>query len=54
MKRFIPHIAKHGSLKEQAQFVVLGLASIYEGLVFVLSLGFLSVDIRSWLLIRSF
>jgi hypothetical protein len=33
---------------------VLGLASIYDGLVTVLSLGFYTTDVRAWLLFEYF
>jgi hypothetical protein len=34
--------------------VVIGLAAIYEGLVSVLSLGYLNTDIRGWVLFDLF
>ena len=46
---FIPHKAR-ATPQERRQLAVLGLLAIYEGLVAVLSLGYLSVDCRSWYL----
>jgi hypothetical protein len=40
--------------RERGQLLLLGLASIYEGLVAVLSLGFYTTDIRSYLLFDYF
>ena len=42
--------AQHGSWYLQWQFFVLGLVTIYEGLVVVLSLGFLDTQARADLL----
>jgi len=55
MRAFIPHWARHhGSARERWRFVLLGLGTIYEGLVMVLSLGYLNVETRSWLLFEVF
>jgi hypothetical protein len=50
----VPHIARHGSSKERWKFVLLGLGTVYEGLVMVLSLGYLNVSTRAWLLFDVF
>ena len=52
--RFIPTIARHSGARERWQFFALGLGSLYEGLVLVLSLGYLTVDTRAWLLFEAF
>jgi hypothetical protein len=52
--RFLPRRSRHASVREHFQFVVLGLGTIYEGLVMVLSLGFLNVETRSWMLFNLF
>ncbi len=51
MSPLIPYRAIHFSKRDRRSFFVLGLATIYEGLVITLSLGFLTVDTRlAWLL----
>lgn len=50
----IPRKARCRSLRERGELFVLGLAEIYDGLVMVLSLGYLVTDIRSWLLFTVF
>ncbi len=50
MKHFIPKRARHGAKPDQWRFWLLGLGTVYEGLVMVLSLGYYSVDTRAWLL----
>jgi hypothetical protein len=50
MKNFIPRRAKCASNREYRQLFILGLLTIYEGLVATLSLGFFSVDCRAWYL----
>jgi hypothetical protein len=51
----LPKKAKHyGNTKEQLQFWLLGLGTIYEGLIMVLSLGFLTVNTRAWMLFELF
>jgi hypothetical protein len=42
--------AKHYHWRGHFKFFVLGLATVYEGLVIVLSLGFLSTELRATLL----
>jgi hypothetical protein len=53
-KQILPHVARYDSTKERWQLVVIGLAAIYEGLVSVLSLGYLNTDIRGWVLFDLF
>ncbi len=50
VRAFMPRIARHYSWPEQAFFVAIGLATIYEGLIMVLSLGFLNVGTRAYVL----
>lgn len=52
--RFMPCRARHNGAKDHWQFFLLGLGTVYEGLVMVLSLGFLTVETRSWLLFDVF
>lgn len=52
--RFMPHRSRHDGAKDHWQFFLLGLGTVYEGLVMVLSLGFLTVETRSWLLFDVF
>jgi len=52
--RFIPRRARCSTRRERCQLFVLGIATIYEGLVAALSLGFWSVETRSWLLFDVF
>lgn len=40
--------------RERRQMLLLALASIYDGLVTILSLGFYTTDIRAWLLFEVF
>jgi hypothetical protein len=55
MTRFMPIKARHfGSRRERWRFFLLGLGTIYEGLVMTLSLGYLTVDTRAWLLFDVF
>lgn len=49
MSIFIPRRAK-ATATERKQLFILGLLTVYEGLVAVLSLGYLSVEVRSWYL----
>ncbi len=49
-RRILPYKAYHRSRRERSQFVLLGLATIWEGLVITLSLGFLTVSTRAWIL----
>lgn len=44
------NVARHRTWKEQFKFFVVGLATVYEGLVIVVSLGFLNTEARSNLL----
>lgn len=53
-KEVLPHVARYASKKERWQLVVIGLAAIYEGLVAVLSLGYLNTHIRGWVLFELF
>lgn len=48
---FIPRLTRPGS-HGIIGFWWLGLATLYEGLVITLSLGFLNVDTRAWMLIE--
>lgn len=52
-----PHKTRYATrdrVREQAQMIMLGLGSIYEGLVIVLSLGYLNTNIRGWMLFTWF
>lgn len=51
---FRPRIAKHASRRDRWMLFVLGLASIFEGMVLVLSLGYLTVETRCWVLFELF
>lgn len=42
------------SRKERARMFVLGVAELYDGLIAVLSLGYLTTEVRSWLLFSVF
>lgn len=48
--RFIPKKARNRTSRERWQLALIGLASIYEGIVLTFSLGYLSVDTRAWVL----
>lgn len=48
--RLLPKKAWHRDPRERCLFVLLGLATIYEGLVITLSLGFLTVETRAWIM----
>lgn len=50
----LPHVARYDSAKERWKLVLLGVACIYEGLVAVLSLGYLNTNIRGWMLFDFF
>lgn len=52
--RFMPRRARIYQRRERWQLFVIGLASLYEGVVAVLSLGYLTVDTRSWVLFSIF
>lgn len=55
LKPFIPRRARHGnSARERWKFFAVGLGSLFEGAVIVLSLGYLNVEVRSWLLFEVF
>lgn len=54
MNVILPHVARNGSAKERWRLFVVGLASIYEGLVIALSLGYFTVDTRAWVLFDLF
>lgn len=43
-------VANNRTWNQQYKFFVVGLVTIYEGLVIVLSLGFLNTDARAMLL----
>ena len=45
-----PRAARCDNARERWTLVVIGLASIYEGLVEVLSLGYLTTHVRGWVL----
>jgi len=52
-EHFIPRRAKFdrgNRWRDQRQLFILGLITIYEGLVSAISLGYLSVDTRAWYL----
>ncbi len=56
-RNILPQKSKYSlykSRKERLQMLVLGLASIYEGLVVLLSAGYLTTDIRAYLLFDVF
>jgi hypothetical protein len=53
-RAFIPAIARHLTRRERVQFFLLGLGTIFEGLVMTLSLGYLTVETRAWLLFTVF
>lgn len=46
LKAFTPHYVK----QDRRMMFVIGLVTLYEGIVLVLSLGFLNVDARAWVL----
>ncbi len=52
--RFVPRRTNATTRREQVQLFVLGVATVYEGLVAVLSLGFCMVETRAWLLFEVF
>jgi hypothetical protein len=54
MKPFMPRRAKYWGRKDHLQLFLLGLGAVYEGLVVVLSLGYLTVDTRAWMLFDLF
>lgn len=54
LKPFMPVKARHHSRKERWRFLMIGLGSLYEGLVITLSLGYLNVNTRSWMLFDLF
>lgn len=54
MNRFRPKRARHDNARDRWVFCLIGLASVYEGLVMALSLGYLNVDTRAWLLFDVF
>ena len=43
---YLPRVARNGSSRERWRFFALGLATVYEGLVIVLSLGYLNAEAR--------
>ena len=45
---YLPRVARNGSSRERWKFFALGLATIYEGMVIVLSLGYLNVEARAY------
>jgi hypothetical protein len=53
-KSFVPHPARNTSWSDQLFLFTIGLASILEGLVIVLSLGFLNIEFRAWVLFDLF
>ena len=50
----LPRRARCDDWCERGQLIALALASIYDGLVTVVSLGYLTTDIRQWLLFTVF
>lgn len=48
LAHYLPRIAKHYTARERWQFFALGLATVWEGLVIVLSLGYLSCEARAY------
>lgn len=48
LAHYLPRVARHLDSRERWQFVRLGLASLYEGLVITLSLGYLNVEARAY------
>ncbi len=53
LKSFLPRRARgHGSWFNQFYYALVGLASVYEGLVIFLSLGTLTCEARAWVLFR--
>jgi hypothetical protein len=52
MQHFMPRKARCHTRRERLHLWMIGLASIYEGLVLVLSLGWLSVDTRAWVVFQ--
>lgn len=54
MHDILPHRTKCRTRRERGQLFILGLAELYDGLIMTLSLGFLTTDIRSWLLFTVF
>lgn len=52
--RFVPKLVNASTHRERIQLFVLGVATVYEGLVGVLSLGFCTVETRAWLLFEVF
>jgi hypothetical protein len=51
---YLPRKARCRDWRERGQLIVLGAASIYDGLITVVSLGYLTTDIRAWLLFDVF
>lgn len=54
LRKFAPRRALHLSARDRWQFFALGIATIFEGLVMTLSLGYLTVDTRVWLMFEVF
>lgn len=52
--RFVPKLVNAATRRERIQLFVLAMATVYEGLVGVLSLGFCTVETRAWLLFEVF
>jgi hypothetical protein len=49
LAHYLPRLANHaGSRRDHWRFFLLGLATLYEGLVITLSLGYLSVEARAY------
>jgi hypothetical protein len=51
---FKPRWARHRSRRDQWRFFLIGLGTVYEGLVIALSLGWLTINTRAWLLFDLF
>jgi hypothetical protein len=49
-----PRKTRTTTRRQRGQMILLGLASIYEGLLEVCSLGYLTTDLGSWLLFEYF
>ena len=53
-KDYLPRMERCHGWRDRCQLIVLALASIYDGLVTVVSLGHLTTDVRAWLLFDVF
>jgi hypothetical protein len=48
LEYYVPSKARHNSRRDRWRFFLLGLATVYEGLVIVLSLGYLNCEARAY------